>query len=33
VTWAKQLTKAEAERMTIAAILGGSDNWNPEAGL
>lgn len=33
VTWAKQLTRAQAERMTIAAILGGSDNWNPEAGL
>ena len=27
--WAKQLTKEEAEKITIECVLGGSDNWNP----
>jgi len=27
--WARQLTKAEAEKITLSAVLGGSDNWNP----
>lgn len=29
--WSRQLSKAEAEQMTVAAILAGSDNWQPEA--
>ncbi len=32
VPWARQLTKKQAERMTVAAILGGSDGWNPHGG-
>jgi len=27
--WAKQLTKSEADRITIETILGGNDHWNP----
>ncbi|MEY4916403.1 MAG: hypothetical protein RL616_316 [Verrucomicrobiota bacterium] len=27
--WAKQLTKAEAEKITIESVLGGGDGWNP----
>lgn len=27
--WTKQLTQAEAERITIESVLGGSDAWNP----
>ena len=27
--WAKQLTKAEAEKITIKSVLGGSDAWKP----
>jgi pectinesterase len=27
--WAKQLTKDEAEKITIESVLGGSDAWNP----
>jgi pectinesterase len=27
--WAKQLTKGEAEKITIEAVLAGSDAWNP----
>jgi pectinesterase len=33
VPWSKVLTGAEAAEYTIPAILGGSDNWNPESGL
>lgn len=31
VTWSKQLTLAEAKQYTIKTILGGRDNWDPEA--
>ena len=27
--WAKQLAKADAERISIATVLGGDDHWNP----
>ena len=27
--WAKQLTKDEADKITIETVLGGNDNWNP----
>jgi len=27
--WTKQLTKEEAEKITIPAVLGGEDHWNP----
>jgi pectinesterase len=30
VPWARQLTKAEAEEMTLARVLGGLDKWNPK---
>lgn len=29
VKWVKQLTKDEAEKITIKSVLGGSDAWNP----
>jgi pectinesterase len=29
VPWAKQLSKADAERITLDAVLGGADSWNP----
>lgn len=29
VKWAKQLTKDEAEKITVESVLGGSDAWNP----
>jgi pectinesterase len=29
VKWAKQLTKNEAEKITVESVLGGSDAWNP----
>ena len=29
VTWAKQLTKDEAEKITVESVLGGSDHWHP----
>jgi pectinesterase len=29
VKWARQLTKNEAEKITIESVLGGSDSWNP----
>jgi pectinesterase len=32
VTWARQLTGAEAKAVTVAAVLGGSDKWNPTEG-
>ncbi|MEO7494200.1 MAG: pectinesterase family protein [Massilia sp.] len=31
VGWSKQLSKAEADALTLTAILGGSDNWRPWA--
>ena len=31
VKWAKQLTKDEAEKITVETVLGGNDNWNPTA--
>jgi pectinesterase len=31
VTWAKQLTSAEAKEFTLKNILGGPDNWEPTA--
>ncbi len=27
--WTKQLTKEDAEKITLESVLGGSDNWNP----
>jgi pectinesterase len=30
VTWAKQLTKEEADKMTITEVLGGKDQWSPD---
>ena len=30
VKWAKKLTAAEASVLTVAAVLGGTDRWNPE---
>lgn len=29
VKWAKELTPAEAEKITVPAVLSGADNWNP----
>jgi pectinesterase len=29
VTWAKQLTKEEADQITVEAVLGGDDEWMP----
>lgn len=29
VKWAKQLTAAQAAKYTVAAVLGGSDHWDP----
>ncbi len=29
VKWARQLTKAAAEAITVKSVLGGSDDWNP----
>jgi pectinesterase len=29
VKWVRQLTKNEAEKITIESVLGGSDRWNP----
>ncbi len=29
VGWSRQLTAPEAERLTVAAVLGGTDGWNP----
>jgi pectinesterase len=29
VAWAKQLTKEDADKITLSAVLGGSDQWNP----
>ncbi len=31
VTWARPLAAAEAESLTSARVLGGTDGWNPEA--
>jgi pectinesterase len=28
--WAKQLTKEEADKITVESVLGGSDAWNPK---
>ena len=33
VSWSRQLTKAEAEQITVSTVLGGSDGWDPLAGL
>jgi pectinesterase len=30
VLWSRQLTKEEAEKVTIKAVLGGPDGWNPD---
>lgn len=30
VAWSKQLTAKEAKKYTVAAVLGGNDDWNPE---
>lgn len=30
VPWAKQLTKEEADKITLESVLGGSDNWKPK---
>jgi pectinesterase len=29
VAWSRQLTAAEARALTVAAVLGGADGWNP----
>ena len=29
--WTKQLTEAEAQKITVENVLGGPDGWNPEA--
>ncbi len=29
--WTKQLTKEQADKITIDAVLGGTDRWNPKA--
>jgi lysophospholipase L1-like esterase len=31
VSWARQLTKDEADKITAQRVLGGSDGWNPAA--
>jgi len=31
--WTRQLTKEEAEKITVESVLGGSDNWNPTVQL
>ncbi|MCD7710147.1 MAG: pectinesterase family protein [Porphyromonadaceae bacterium] len=31
VAWSRQLSKKEAARYTIGQVLGGDDNWNPQA--
>lgn len=28
--WTKQLTKSEAQKITIESVLGGADGWNPD---
>lgn len=33
VTWARPLTDGEARRVTVKAVLGGADGWNPLARL
>ena len=33
VAWAKQWSKAEAEKVTVQSVLGGLDNWEPEKEL
>src|SRR5947209_7752184 len=30
VTWARQLSKAEAKAITVEKVLGGADNWQPK---
>jgi pectinesterase len=32
VSWAKALTKAEAKKLSVKEVLGGSDEWNPKTG-
>jgi pectinesterase len=29
VAWSRQLTDAEAAALTLRAVLGGADGWNP----
>jgi pectinesterase len=29
-SWTKQLTKSEAQKITVEAVLGGADGWNPD---
>ncbi len=29
VKWARQLTQAEADKITVESVLGGTDDWNP----
>jgi len=29
VTWAKKLSKEEAEKITVQSVLGGDDQWDP----
>jgi pectinesterase len=31
VTWSKQLTSAQAKRITVRAVLSGSDKWDPRS--
>ena len=30
VPWSKQLSQAEAEKVTVSNVLGGTDGWNPQ---
>jgi pectinesterase len=32
VAWARQLTKAEAKRITVERVIGGADGWEPMTG-
>jgi pectinesterase len=32
VPWARQLTRAEADAVTVAQVLGGQDRWQPDQG-
>ncbi len=29
VSWSKQLTKAQAKRITVKTVLSGTDGWDP----
>jgi pectinesterase len=31
VKWSKQLTREEADKITVSSVLSGDDGWNPAA--